>query len=175
MRKVEDNNKITHNMEKRRLMHNNIPPPPPYMNRVGGFLLQRQDMVIAYAHAHKTAIRWKRNAYGWTVLVTFDPVLHCAPPYPTYRYYVFLWNIYMYTYLLYCATQWSSRYTTRHFTLWFSVFSINEPFLRFHVFSSPRERGAFIRIKINNTVLLPWCEHEWCWCITQNLLLPFVE
>ena len=27
-----------------------------YMNRVGGFLLQRQDMVIAYAHVHKTAI-----------------------------------------------------------------------------------------------------------------------
>ena len=27
------------------------------MNRVGGFLPQRQEMVIAYAHAHKTAIR----------------------------------------------------------------------------------------------------------------------
>ena len=40
-------------------------------------------MVIAYAHAHKTAIRWKRNAYGWTVPVTFDPVLLCARPYPT--------------------------------------------------------------------------------------------
>ena len=50
--KVEDNNKITQNVEKRRFMHRGL----KYMNRVGGFLLQRQDMVIAYAHVHKTAI-----------------------------------------------------------------------------------------------------------------------
>ena len=48
MIKVEDNNKITQNLEKFVcIIH----------NRVGGFLLQRQDMVIAYAYAHKTAIR----------------------------------------------------------------------------------------------------------------------
>ena len=36
---------------------------------------QRGETVIAYAHAHKTAIWRKQNAYGWTVLATFDPVL----------------------------------------------------------------------------------------------------
>ena len=51
MRKVEDNNTITHNVENEDLC-------VIYMSRVGGFLLQRQDVMIAYAHAHnKTATR----------------------------------------------------------------------------------------------------------------------
>ena len=49
MRKVEDNNKITHNMEKNEDVC--------IINMDRGCLLQRHDiMVIAYAHAHKTAI-----------------------------------------------------------------------------------------------------------------------
>ena len=55
MRKVEDNNNITHNVEKRSFERNNI--IRAYMNRVGGFHPQRPEMVIAYAHSHKTAIR----------------------------------------------------------------------------------------------------------------------
>ncbi len=50
MRKVEDNNNITHNVEKRSFERN----IGAYMNRVGGFHPQRPEMVIAYAHAHTT-------------------------------------------------------------------------------------------------------------------------
>ena len=50
MRKVENKNKITQNVENEDVCI-------IYMNRGGGFLLQRQYMVIAYAHAHKTVSR----------------------------------------------------------------------------------------------------------------------